>query len=173
MTHGRKPRTPRPVHQHSWLNAIHRAARLSALDVMQQTAIIRHALTEFACGRDCARHWLSLADTANVAETLCEMGIGSGPAAEDVIERAQQALVDVHGRQAERGSWTLYADEIDALGWLRDLHVLQLDVASYGEFDQAMTRTHNRMAQALAGNAAPGTVVLTGQIGQPTAGVDA
>lgn len=155
--------------RHSALNAvqiaINGARRLSDADVQGHMALIERAEREFAQGIDCARHWASLADTANMAETFAAMGIGSGAQADDVIERAQRALSEVHQRHAIRGTWTLYADEIDAIHWLVRLHAVQLGACSYREFATAMDRTQQRLAQARAGNAPAGAIVVVGQMG--------
>lgn len=169
MSHGRKPRQPR---HSAALNAvemaINGARRLSDADVLQQVDLCRRALADYTQGRHCLTHWRSLADTANMAETLARMGLGGGEQAMSVIEQAQQALADAHQRWRDRGSWTLYADEIDALGWLISIHAVQLEACSYREFQQAYHRTRERVAQALAGNAAPGTVVISGVLGSGT-----
>ena len=81
-----------------------------------------------------------------------------------LINEAQAALAAVRTRRAERGTWTLYAAEIDALSWLVALHARQLAECDYGEFDLAFRRTKTRIAQALAGNASPGTRVIAGQL---------
>ena len=64
--------------------AINGARRLSAADVDGHLLLITRAKDEFSRGIDCQRHWLSLADTANVAETFASMGLGRG----DEIGRA-------------------------------------------------------------------------------------
>lgn len=132
---------------------------LKASDVQQQMRIVRQALDEFRRGLHCAHHWKSLADTANMAETLASMGLGGGQEAEAAINEAQQALAAVHQRHTSRGSWTLYAAEVLALNWLVQLHELQLANTSYGEFEAAFNRTRNRIQQALAGNAPAGTII--------------
>ena len=150
--------------------AINGAMRLSDSDTAGHVALITRALAEFSRGIDCARHWLSLADTANMAETLASMGLGSGHEADRVVMTAQQALADVHLRHTQRGTWTLWADEIDALTWLVRLHATQLGACSYREFDTAYKRTADRVAQARAGNAPAGAIVVIGQVGtQPAA----
>ena len=146
-----------------------RARKLSREDIDQQMGLVRQAVAEFVRGEHCALHWLSLADTANMAETLAAARLGSGAEVDQVITNAQQVLHDVHQRHASAGSWALYADEIDALLWLAPLHHAQLEACSYGEFEAAYRRTANRMAQALRGNAAVGTIVVVGQIQPPAA----
>lgn len=150
--------------------AASRAARLTVSDVQGQKATLMNALTQYMLGNDCAQHWASLADAANMAETLQDMGHSMGADSERVISDAQTALADAHRRRSERGTWTLYADEIAALKWLIQLHEFQLDHCTYGDLGLALDRTRERMAQALAGNAAPGTVVLVGQMGRDSAG---
>ncbi|MBL8350499.1 MAG: hypothetical protein JNL87_09300 [Burkholderiaceae bacterium] len=142
-----------------------RARRLSDADVKQQRAIVETALGEFSRGIRCAFHWNSLADVANVAQTLAGMGLGSGREADAVTGAAQGALQAVHQRQAAGGSWTLYATELDALTWLVRLHTtVQLPACSYGEFDEAFRATHRRLRQTLAGNASPGAVLVAGDL---------
>jgi hypothetical protein len=144
--------------------AINGARKLSRDDVEAQHRLMMRAQDEFARGIDCARHWLSLADTGNMAETLAGMGLGSGPQADEVIERAQKALHDVHQRHETRGTWTLYADEIDALLWLVQVHHVQLGACSYSEFARAFDVTRERMTQARNGNAPAGALVVVGQL---------
>lgn len=157
---------PKPVYSNAVQIAIGRAQRLSDADVAGQRQLLEHALAEFCRGNNCDRHWCSLADTANTAETLASMGLGAGDDAERVIRDAQAALHEVHKRHTSRGSWTLYADEIDALHWLVRLHcTAQLPACSYGELGTAMDRTRNRLQQALAGNAPRGALVVDGGMG--------
>lgn len=160
---------PKPVHSNAVQIALARVKPLTAADVAGQTALVQHALQQFCQGINCDAHWCSLADTANLAETLAGMGLGSGDDATRVIELAQRALADVHQRHNQRGSWTLYADEIDALHWLVRLHcTAQLPACSYGELGDAMAATRNRMQQALAGNAPRGALVIDGGMGTST-----
>ena len=155
---------PRRVAVNSVEIAINRARKLADADVNGQMAIVRHALAEFCRGIDCAMHWDNLAVTSNVAEILADMGIGSGDEADRVINTAQQALHDVRTRQVQRGTWTLYADEIDALHWLAQLHAVQLAACSYGEFSDALARLQTRQQQARAGNAPAGALVVTSAV---------
>ncbi len=163
MSRRARIRQQRPVYVNAVQIAISRAQRLSDSDVAGQAALMQHALVELIAGANCSTHWRSLADTANMAETLAAMGLGCGPDADQIIEQGQQALADAWRRHAERSTWTLYPAEIEALRWLVRLHChTQLPACSYGELETALERTGNRIAQARAGNAAPGTVVLAG-----------
>lgn len=155
---------PRRVAVNTMEIAASRARKLSRSDIDQQVALVRLAVAEFCRGQHCAQHWRSLADTANMAETLAGMRMGAGDAVDELVGNTQQALHDVFERQASSGIWTLFADEIDALLWLAPLHQAQLEACSYGEFETAYDRTMRRLAQALAGNAAPGTIVVVGDM---------
>lgn len=145
--------------------AINGARKLSAADVDGHVALIERAYHEYIIGNHCAAHWCSLADTCGMARTLAGMGLGSGDEADSIIDRANAALKDSHDRHATRGSWTLYADEIEALHWLIRLHTTQLRACSYSEFARAFDLTAERARQALAGNAAPGAMVTVGKFG--------
>jgi hypothetical protein len=145
--------------------AMAKAAKIKPADVARQRGIIEQALADFTKGLDCPLHWRSLVDTANMARTLADMGLGSGRQADQVIDDALASLHAVHQRHAQRGTWTLYPREIDALTWLVRLHgTVQLPACSYGEFERAMNDTGRRLQQALAGNAAPGSLVVAGDL---------
>jgi hypothetical protein len=163
-TKPRRPYKPGTVALNAVQIAINRVGKLNPQDARGQIQLARRALQEFSAGQHCADHWRSLADTANMAETLCELGIGSGRAAMGVIDAAQRALAAVMTRQRERQTWTLYPAELDALGWLISLHQTQLQECDYGEFDTAFRRTRERLAQARAGNAPRGAVVIIGDM---------
>lgn len=161
----RKAYRPRAVATNAVQLAVNNVRQLARHDVSGQAELLRTALAEFQRGRDGGLHWRSLADAANMAETLAAMGIGSGADAQRIIQRAQQALHDVTLRHRQRGTWALHHDELDALQWLLTLHTTQLAECDYSEFSRAMDRTHNRIAQARAGNAPAGAVVVQGEIG--------
>lgn len=168
MPRNRKPRKayrPAPVYANTVQRAVGGACCIAPQEVNAQRQRLQQALQQFRSGQHCAHNWRSLADVGNMAETLAAMRIGSGPEAESVIEAAQQALADVHTRHAQRGTWTLYPRELDALHWLLRLHEVQMQVCSYSEFEEAFQRTTRRVAQARAGNAPAGAIVIEGDIG--------
>lgn len=166
MTRSRRPRKahrPRPLVD-TVRHTINSVRVLSAEDVTRQVGLVHTALAELGRGHDTAMHWASLADAANMAETLASMGIGGGADAQRVIQQAQAALATIQGRLQHRSSRALYSSEIDSLQWLITLHHLQLQACSYGEFEAAYTTTRNRIAQARAGNAPLGAIVIQGEI---------
>lgn len=164
-TRPRKAYRPRTVAANAVQLALNNVHQLARQDVRGQAELLRTALAEFQRGQHGGQHWRSLADAANMAETLATMGIGSGHDAQRIIQRAQQALHDVALRHRQRGTWALHHDELDALQWLLRLHSTQLEACDYSEFNRAMGHTQNRIAQARAGNAPAGAVVVRGDIG--------
>ena len=160
----RKAYRPRAVDPHAHLRAITYTRRIDAADAARQVALLNDALAAFMRGHDCPQHWRSLADCANVAESLSLLGIGSNAEADRIVHEAQVALSAVATRRQQRGSWTLYAAEIDALQWLLALHKAQLEAADYFEFDRALAATKRRISQAVAGNAPAGAVIVEGEI---------
>ena len=164
MTRKRSAYRPREVHTNAVDIAINRVRKLKPADVRMQLHLLHTAVREFAAGQHCARHWLSLADAANMTETLAGVGLCRGVDADLLISEIQQALADVHQRHAERGSWTLYSHEVGSLHWLCRLHETQLKACSYGELEAALRTTAERLCQARAGNAAIGTLVIVGEI---------
>jgi hypothetical protein len=167
MPRSKKPRKayrPQPVHANSLDIALNNVRKLSRADVQMQTGIFDTALRQFSAGQHCAQHWRSLADTANMAETLAGMGICSGLQAVAVIDTAQRALAAVRQRHTERNTWTLYATELDALQWLASLHARQLVECDYSEFERAFQGTRNRIGEARRGNAPRGAIVIEGDL---------
>jgi hypothetical protein len=157
---------PRPVYANAVDIAIARARPLSLAAVAGQRQILEHALAQFSQGMNCYQHWCSLADAANVAETLAGMGLGAGADADGFIEQGQKALFDVHVRHGTRNTWTLYPAELQSIDWLVWLHcTVQMPACSHGEFSDALERTRNRLQQALAGTAPRGALVIDGGIG--------
>lgn len=158
---------PAPLYTNALERAINGAEAIRPRQVQTQIAILRTALDALKLGRGpqplCA-YWRHLADAGNVAETLARMGLGGGAEAQRVITQAQAALAAVWERQQTRGSWTLRAEEMEALHWLLQLHATQLQATSYREFEAAMAATERRVRQARVGNGPPGTVVLGGDI---------
>lgn len=159
----RKAYRPRPL-----VNPLQRAMTgvqlLAPRDVSGQISIARRALAELGRGHDVQHHWRSLADTANMAESLAGLRIGAGDDAERVIRSAQRALADIHVRLQHGRSRALYHHEVDALQWLISLHQLQLAACSYDEFARAFQATRDRVAQARAGNAPRHAIVIEGEI---------
>lgn len=161
---GAHPRVPGRVILNTMQMAANLARKLSDSDVQCQGIAVRHAVREFCCARDCERHWLSLADTCNIAETMSTMRLGTGPEVDDAISAANQVLGDVYQRQTAGAGWKLHADEIEALHWLAPVHIAQLQACSYGQFEAAYRRTAQRIQQAQLGNAAVGAIVIVGQV---------
>lgn len=160
----RKAYRPQPTVANAVARAINGVRRLAPQDTRAQTQLLRNALQSFRLGQHCELHWRSLADCANVTETLADMGIGSGDQAARVIHAAQRALADVAERRQRQHTWALRYDEHEALQWLIALHEVQLQTCDYSELCQALDRTRIRITQARAGNAPEGAVVVHGEI---------
>ena len=137
---------------------------LSAAHLEMQRGILQRSLGEFARGVDCWANWRSLADSSNLAETLCNAGHGGGPDVAHVVEAAKRALHAVLTRHQAGGSWTLYPAELQALQTLLEVHDVQLTHCTYGDFAQAMDATQRRLAQALAGNAPANAIIVVGDL---------
>lgn len=160
----RKAYRPQPLHLNAHQIAMAKVHKLRQTDLAGQYAVMDTALRSFAAGHDCAHHWRSLADVANVCESLAAMGIGAGSQADEIIRSAQRVLHDVLQRHRSRATWTLYPLELDTLYWLLALHKRQLAECDHSEFSRALDQTHARIAQARAGNAPAGAIVIEGEI---------
>lgn len=157
---------------HAELNTMQRVlvgvSKLQPADVQRQRQAMQAAIEGLLAGHPGSDCWKSMADAANIAETLASMGIGGGPEAEQVIADAQEVLAYMAQEHASRGTWALHAAERDEvrhrLLWLASVHGAQLEHCSYGEFDRAYQATRERVSQARAGNAPAGAIVVEGLI---------
>jgi len=159
----RKAYHPKPVHLNSVLRAIEGAARLPADQVATISADLTTALDHFSAGQDCPRLWCAMADAINVAESLADLNICSDDSSRQRIADAHAALSAVHMRHTTRG-WTLYPAERNALADGLWLHSVQLQHASFREYEAAIADTTRRISQARAGNAPRGAIVLQGAL---------
>lgn len=160
----RKAYRPRAVQANAHQVAMAGVCKLLRPDVERQVHLLAHALQALKSGHDALLHWRSLADAANVAETLAGLGIGSGPDAQALITAGQAALSAVVTRQQQGGGWALRAQEVSALHWLAALHANQLRACDYSEFSRALDITRERITQARAGNAPADAVIVTGEL---------
>lgn len=157
----RKSYRPRTVRLDAHLHAVDRIATLLPHQREQLARPTAAALDAFRRGAGSVAHWRDLADACNVAEALAELHIGGAPLL-PAIQAAQAALAAVHGRHAQRGSWTLRGQEITALDEACYWHAWQLEQATQGELHDAIERVRRRTAGALAGSVGAGTVVCVG-----------
>ncbi len=155
----------RPVHLNAHAMAIHNARKLPDSDVTGQITLVREHLAHMLTGAPtAAESWKSLADVANMTETLAQMRIGSGDDAERVIAEAQESLAWLWTTATERGTWALRADERqtveERLDWLIRLHELQMRAVSIREYAKAFERCRARMAAARRGQVGRGVTVV-------------
>jgi len=122
------------------------------------------AIRDFSCGRDCLANWKLIADALNVSESLSDLRICSDTESRACIAKAHQVLSAVHQRHQTRASWTLHAAELNDLQLAAWIHHIQLKHATQSEFERACANTVERVKQALAGNAGPGTIVIEGDM---------
>jgi hypothetical protein len=140
------------------------AALLDEADRINVRRILARALESMRTTQGALEGWRSIADAMNVAEALADIGICSDEASRFLIAEAQAVLSGVFQRHQARGSWTLYAPEIQALAEAVERHLLQLEFCSMREYQQAVRTVKNKVSQALAGNAGPGVHVIQGQL---------
>jgi hypothetical protein len=148
--------------------AIANARAIAPDDVAMHERIMQTALDEFSRGLHCHAHWLSMADCANMAQTLAEMRIVGGAEVMAIVHASQATLAAVMQRHQAGGSWTLRAPELASLRDLVWLHTQQLRTASHGEFSRAAHITAERVSQARAGNAPRDAIVIEGQLNAQT-----
>jgi hypothetical protein len=105
------------------------------------------AIEAFRTGAATKQEWMDMADMLNICETLARDGIG--PEALEPCLRAQEALGAAHARYfGQQGSLTLTAEELQALRDGYEYHDLQRASIGRGRYEQAITKTANRIRSA-------------------------
>lgn len=156
---------PRPIHLNAHQMAIHNSGLLPESDVTGQMQLLREHLDHLMSGQPSARvSWMSMADAANMTETLAGMRIGGGDDAERVIQEAQESLAEAWQAAEKRGTWAMSAQARqtlqERLEWLLVLHETQMLAVSIREYARAFERTRARMAAARRGQVGRGVVVV-------------
>ena len=142
--------------------AITLATKLDSEQLGPLLQTMRDGIEDFRIGSGGPDPWRNLADCANIGEDLMRFGLANDHAA--TFTRAQLALKAVAERHAVRNSWTLRADELDALRLLVLVHEVQLRNCSQGEFRDAVKRVVRRVSAAVREGSAT-TIRVTGKLG--------
>ena len=104
------------------------------------------ALEAFRTGAATKRDWDRMADVTNLCETLSRDGIGAE--AMEAVERAEHALSQAHRRYIEHGRIAVSGPEMQALGDVYEYHHLQRTSVARSVYEQAITKTANRIMSA-------------------------
>lgn len=162
MSASRKPRKkyrPKPVLVNAAARAMNAVTRLTASEIAQAQDPLDAAFDNFDA--DPVNHWAIMADAMNVAEALAAERICSDVASVETIAKAQTALARLHKQNAVLGVWSMWDEDREALAAGIELHRLQLSICDYAEYRRAIDGVIRRMKGARAGNAAPGTTILS------------
>lgn len=138
MTHGRKPRRPRPIIADTFRRARDNAVRLSEAEVQDTMAPARVCLRRLREGTATEDQHTVLASQIMVAIEIERGGIVRG--LHEHLGAAMQALASIRARALASGAWrptALYFHELDALREAVALHEFQLRQLSAGELAAA------------------------------------
>lgn len=146
MTHGRKPRRPRPITRNPFLHARDHATRLTIAEVNQVMNPLRAAATALRCGVATEYEWMVAVSAVNLADSIESQGIVRGMAGH--LRDIDMALQAIRRRAMDDHVWRAPAldyEERDLLDLLIDLHGHQVRSLSYGEYcrayDKAVAQT--------------------------------
>lgn len=134
MTHGRKPRRPRPVRAMAFFLARNHAARLTDAERQETMAPAIACLDALRTGTATEDHHTVLHTQLRVAQGIEASGIVRG--LQQQFAEALQAMNAIRARALARGAWrptALYAAELTALQEAVHLHDFQLQQLSAGE----------------------------------------
>lgn len=160
MTHGRKPRKPRPAKLNAAFLAMCGASKIAPAEVRRMTAEAQAAANMLKRQEGkCENHWRILADTFNMVEAMSLLGIASDENSRRILTSAQHAIGELLTRFKETKSWTMRSNEICDIDEGIWLYSVQLGFVSVSEWTQARRNVTNKISAALAGNAGPGVTV--------------
>lgn len=141
MTHGRKPRKPRPVSPDPLLLARNAATRLTPAEIATAIDPLRQAARALREGVATEWDWSVVASAINVAKAIERGGVVRGLA--EHLHSAESALQAIERRAMASGAWqptALYYWELDQINTAVDLHEFQMRQLAYGEFRRAVAR---------------------------------
>ncbi|MDA8522340.1 hypothetical protein [Acidovorax sp. NCPPB 4044] len=158
MTHGRKPRKPRPINANALKTALYRATCLTEDEIRETIAPARRCFDRMREGVATEDQHTVLHTCMQIALAIEASGIVRG--LREHLDSAMAALGTIHARAMTTGTWrptSLYFHELDALRDAVDLHYHQLRLLSAGEL-QAITakliaRTHSAGGMVMRANA--------------------
>jgi hypothetical protein len=162
----RKARRAQAVFKNAMQRAMEGSRLLTEADQRLMNGVLQQSFADFQKGHSCEKAFRDFADAFNVSEVLSELGICSDDESKLRTQGGLHALGAVHQRQQQTGSWTLRTGEMHAMREAIWLHKVQLAHCTFHEFRTARQKVAQRTAQALAGNASPGTTVVEVQCKQ-------
>lgn len=163
MAAKKRPHKRRHVLRNPVAAAIARCQTLAPAERADLVRMARDGLDQLRRGPRADDHvtgWRTLADTISLAAEYSCMGIASDDESRAVIAAAQQAIEAVAVRHHQRGTWALYAGEVQALEDLIERYEIQMDFVSVGEMERAIDKVRSRTVAALRGHGQPGIKVV-------------
>jgi hypothetical protein len=157
----KKRHKPRPRYVNAMQVAMANASALTEQERLDFMKIATDAFDAFKKGEDCALNWGRLVDLFNISRELCGMGLCSLDDNREMVERGLAALESSLHRFEHLGTWSLKAFEMQQIDDAIFILSVQIKHASRGEIGRANKIVSDRNQQALAGNAAKGTIVVT------------
>jgi len=115
--------------------------RLDKLRLLELSAI-----DAFARGAATVDDWRTMADLTNLAQTMCEMGIG--PEVLPAALQVENVLGESHQRHAATGRMGTTGPGLHAMRDLQEWHHLQRTSVARSVYETAIQRTHNRIRSA-------------------------
>lgn len=102
------------------------------------------AIEAFRSGKATVSEWRSICDMSNLAQTLCEMGVGKSevlPVAEDV----ERHLLEAYERHERTGKLGTTGPGLKAFADLYEYHDLQRLSVDLSTYEKAIVKTVNRI----------------------------
>ncbi len=158
MTHGRKPRKPRPINANAFKTALYRATCLTEAEIRETIAPARQCFDRLREGVATEDQHTVMHTCLLVALAIEASGIVRG--LQQHLDSAAAALESIRARALASGTWrptSLYFHELDALRDAVDLHSHQLRFLSAGELQgitaKLIARTHSAGGMVMRANA--------------------
>lgn len=158
MSRKRSSYRPRGVNLSAHLMAMHGAARLSVDDRTVWALQLDAAIQAVRVARAGESDWCCIFDAVNLIEEWCRMKIARDD--DNLVERAQEAIVAIHDRQRATGTRAARAAELQALQALQQAWIDLLAGVTHAERYRAEERVARRVQAAVRGCMGPGVRVI-------------
>jgi hypothetical protein len=143
----KKKYKPRPINPLAYKVAMQGAAKLTVDDVLRFVLSVDVAVINARKGEIDKAGWQSIFNAINMLEAFIRMKIAFDE--DGAIEHMQQTVIGILDRMKERGTKTLYAQEIETLMNIRATYAQVLSNVTHSQYFDAEEIVQKRLSNVM------------------------
>lgn len=155
----KKKYKPRPINPLAHRVALQGAAKLCVDDVLRFVMSLDTAVNNARTGEIDKAGWQSIFNAINMLEAFVRMKVAFDE--EGAIDHLQQTVITILDRTKQRGTKTLYADEINVLMDLRAMYAEVLSTVTHSQYFDAEVIVQKRLTRVMGEKPPRGVYVLS------------